>query len=273
MSRLEIFLMMFPPAQLALILRETNIKLQQRNATIINRQELLKFFGCLILLTRFEFANRNDLWSTCPQSPYEFTAQFRRFFSRNRFNEIIACLRFSRQIIPPPNTDPSDTPSERIRWSLVDDFVTNFNQYRINRFIPSDSICVDESMSRWYGLGGSWINIGLPHYMAIDRKPDAGCEIQTACCGKSGVMLQLKLVKTNKELDSLEQQRSTTAEQIELQRLQHGTKILLSLVKPWQHSQRLVAADSFFASVHTAETMMHIGLRFIGVVKSATRRY
>lgn len=52
-------------------------------------------------------------------------------------------------------------------------------------------ICIDESMSRWYGKGGDWINEGLPHYVAIDRKPENGCEIQTACCGTSGIMMSL----------------------------------------------------------------------------------
>jgi hypothetical protein len=33
-------------------------------------------------------------------------------------------------------------------------------------------------MSQWYGKGGDWINTGLPHYIAIKRKPENGCEIQ-----------------------------------------------------------------------------------------------
>ena len=62
--------------------------------------------------------------------------------------------------------------SESFRWKLVDDFVTNFNLHRATMFVPSDSICVDASISRWYGRGGEWINIGLPMYIAIERKPD-----------------------------------------------------------------------------------------------------
>ena len=33
-------------------------------------------------------------------------------------------------------------------------------------------------------------------YVAIDRKPDNGCEIQDAYCGRSKIMITLKLVKT-----------------------------------------------------------------------------
>jgi hypothetical protein len=60
-------------------------------------------------------------------------------------------------------------------------------------------LCVDKSFSRWYGLGGHWINIGLPHYVAMERKPEAGCEIQNFADGESGVMVRLKLVKTELE--------------------------------------------------------------------------
>jgi hypothetical protein len=49
----------------------------------------------------------------------------------------------------------------------------------------------------------------------------------------------------------------------------HGTKVCVDLVKPWSHSQRLVRGDSYFASVHTAEMLMLIGLWFIGVLKTA----
>ena len=67
------------------------------------------------------------------------------------------------------------------------------------KYHPSDSICVDESMSRWYGIGGQWINAGLLQYIAIDRNPENGCEIQNATDGVSGIIMQLKLVKTSYE--------------------------------------------------------------------------
>lgn len=78
----------------------------------------------------------------------------------------------------------------------VDNFVLSINQHRTHYFMPSWVICVDESMSKWNGLGGSWINKGLPMFVAIDRKPEDGCEIQDACDGVCGIMMQLKLVKS-----------------------------------------------------------------------------
>ena len=142
LSRLDVFKMMFPPAQVSLILRETNNQLLLRHQKSMTRQELFKLFGSLILLTRFEFASRNDLWSTKPQSPYEHPAGFGRFLSRNRFKELTSALRFSHQ----PILQTGQQPAERYRWMLVDHFINNFNNHWYSKFIPSDLICVDELM-------------------------------------------------------------------------------------------------------------------------------
>lgn len=53
----------------------------------------------------------------------------------------------------------------------------------------------------------------------------------------------------------------------------HGTAVFLRLVQPWFGSERLVCADSFFATVNTANSLMETGLRFTGVVKNATREF
>ena len=88
---------------------------------------------------------------------------------------------------------------EEYRWLLVEDHINNFNDHRSECYLPSHLIVVDESISRWYGHGGYWINFGLPHYVALDQKPENGCEIQNSCDAVTGVMLRLKLVKTAKE--------------------------------------------------------------------------
>ena len=143
----------------------------------------------------------------------------------------------------------------------------NFNEHRANYFTPSDCICVDESMSRWYGQGGHWINHGLPQYVAIDRKPENGCEIQNSACGRSGVMLRLKLVKgadlVDDDDDGIPHEGG----------LLHGTNVLKHVVSPWFGSHRVVCADSYFASVGAAKELFRNGLRFIGVVKTATKGF
>jgi Transposase IS4 len=183
MSRLDVFFLMFPPEQIRTILQCTNIQLQAKGRPLLTRGELIRVLGVMILVTKFEFQNRGDLWSSRPPTPYEHAPNFGRTgVSKNRFDEIIKFLCWSKQ-----PEEMGDMTLEQYRWALVDDFVDNFNNHRATRFIPSDRIYVDESMSRWYGQGGSWINRGLPSYCVIDRKPDNGCEIQSACCGRSVV--------------------------------------------------------------------------------------
>ena len=203
------------------------------------------------------------MWGTIAPSKYVPAAALGRTgMSRNRFDELWKHIRFSEQ----PDERPEGMSSETYRWKLIDDFVKNFNDHRETMFIPSSRICVDESISRWYGLGGDWINIGLPMYVAIERKPENGCEIQDAACGKSGIMISLRVVKT-----SIEEERNSTREHDN--GMLHGTKILLELVDKWAHSDQVVCADLYFASVGAAKALLSIGLRFVGVVKTATKAF
>ena len=184
-SRIEYFLMLFPPEQLQLILQLTNHELGMARKTYTSAGEIVKFFGVMLLATRFELGSRASLWSNVTTNKYIPAPSFGQTgMPRKRFDDLWMCIRFSEQ---PPNR-PSEMTSEQYRWRLVDDFVKNFNEHRAQNFFPpSDEICVDESMSRWYGQGGHWINHGLPMYVAINRKPENGCEIQNAACGRSGV--------------------------------------------------------------------------------------
>ena len=118
-------------------------------------------------------------------------------------------------------------------------------------------------MTRWQG--GHWINLGLLQYVAIDCKPENGCEIQDAACGRSSVMLSLKLVK------SAECEEAHTVGDED--GLPHGTKVMKELLTPWIGTGvQIVCADSYFASVKAVEELDRLGFRFIGVVKMATNK-
>lgn len=261
-SRLDIFLMMFPPKELEIVEQLTTKRLEEDNLIKTTKGEIVRFFGTLILITRYEFTTRASLWSNHPPSKYETAPMFgkKTRFTRKRFNELMSHIRFSNQ----PNEKPDSLSSEQYRWLLVDGFIKEFNDYRRSHFRPSDVICVDESISRWYGQGGDWINHGLPMYIAIDRKPENGCEIQDACCGRSGVMLQLLLVKTKRE------QENTLVHEVNDN---HGTAVLKKLVQGWAFSDRIVCADSYFASVNCCLALKNMGLKFVGVVKTATKKF
>ena len=230
LSRLDFFVMMMPPQQINLMLRETNRQLEKHSFATTTRGELFKFFGLLILATKFEFGNRSSLWRTTADFKYIPAPCFGRTgMSRERFDRLWKCLRFSFQ----PDMRPETMSSETYRWMLIDDFIENFNNHRACNFVPSSTICVDESIVRWYGLGGDWINMGLPMYVAIDRKPENGAEIQDACCGESGIMCYLKLVKTAvEEAAGAREQDDHSNEE-----LPHGAKVMVDLVRPWICSQ------------------------------------
>ena len=195
MSRLNFFMLMFPPNHILKIFQLMNTQLARVRQKEKNWQEILKFFGISVLMTQFEFGPRVSLWSTFAPSKYVPAAHFEKTgMFCPRFDLLFRCIRFSDQ----PNRRPAVMSAEVYRSKLVDDFVKAFNLHRMENFIPGTLICMDESISRWYGGGRYWINEGLPCYTAIDCRPENGCEIQNSECGESGVMLRLKLVKTFK---------------------------------------------------------------------------
>lgn len=260
-SPYDYFLAMFPMEQLVRMVRLTTAQLLKRGLPATTAGELLKLMGVMLLATRFEFGARADLWATQARSKYMPVPALgqRTGMPRARFDSLWSCLTFSEA--PGGNGDMS----EEARWGRIDDFVSAINAHRAAHVSPSEVICVDESISKWYGMGGHWISRGLPMYVAIDRKPENGCEIQNAACGRSGIMLKLNVVTT------AEHQRAHPVEGED--DLGHGTAILKRLVSPWASSRRIVCADSYFASVEAAEVLRRMGLRFIGVVKTATRGY
>lgn len=152
--------------------------------------ELIKFFGTLVLMTRCKFSNRRDFWGSDLSSPYLGQSKFGRIFSRNRFETLRKCVKFSR------GNGDQEIYSEEQQWGLCEDFVDAINEHHKEYVKPSHFLCVDEPMSRWYGLGGSWIDVGCPHYVKLDRKPEYRMEIQDVAFGKSGIMLGPKLVRS-----------------------------------------------------------------------------
>ena len=55
--------------------------------------------------------------------------------------------------------------------------------------------------------------------------------------------------------------------------LNHGTQVILELLRPIANTDRVVVADSYYASVQTARELWRIKLRFIGVLKTATKQF
>jgi hypothetical protein len=161
MTPIDFFLLlMFLSKQLIDMVELTNTKLTKLELNKTNCSEMMKFFGVILLMTKFEFTSWASLWSRVAPSKYQPAP--RHFgltgMSKHRFDDLFRAVRWSNQPSVPGDTKSS----EKYQWRLVDDFVTNFNNHRANYFSPSDCICVHEFMSRWYGQGGHWISRGLP---------------------------------------------------------------------------------------------------------------
>ena len=73
------------------------------------------------------------------------------------------------------------------------------------------------------------MNRGLPHYIAIDRKPENGLKIQNAAYGDSGIMLRLKLVKGDAEDDHEDEEGVNNRNKTDVP---YGAKIVLKLLSP-----------------------------------------
>ena len=154
----------------------TNSQLAMSTKQQTNESEILKFFGILVLMSRHQFGPRRDLWLSVSKFKYISAPNFGVIMPRHRFETLRSCIRFSDN----GNMDDDGSPN---RWSLVDDFVTAINRHRSMFVNPSELVRVDESMSRWYGLGCEWIDVGLPTYRGIDHKTESRCEIKTSACG------------------------------------------------------------------------------------------
>ena len=81
-------------------------------------------------------------------------------------------------------------------------------------------------------------------YVAKYKKLENGAEIQNSACWRSGIMMWLRIVNSAKNEEDQQDDRDN---------LPHGTKVLKELLMQWANTDRIVCADSYFASVPAAE--------------------
>lgn len=143
----------------------TNVELSCRNKPATNVSEILRYFGVLVSLSRFEFGVKRDLWSPSSKKKYLPVTNFGCMMPYHRSDMLRCCIRYS-------SCGESGNNDGAFNWcALVDDFMKSINDHRELYVTPSELICVDGSMSHWYGLGGDWIDMELLMYRAINRKP------------------------------------------------------------------------------------------------------
>ena len=193
MKPLDCFQWTFPMSFLSSIVQNTNKNLCTNHVSSTSAGEILKFFGIFLLMTRFSFGSRRDLWNRVGKHRFIPAPQFGRYMPFKIFEDLRKHISFCalKEQDTAEQTVVDDFRGEQKRWNLCEVFLNATNTHREQHFKPCEFICVDESISRWYGKGGSWLSEGIPHYVALDRKPENGCEIQSSACGRSGIAIRL----------------------------------------------------------------------------------
>ena len=80
-----------------------------------------------------------------------------------------------------------------------------------------DLIYDDDFILRWYRQGDHWINLVFLMYVLMYRDTENGVDTQNAACGRSGIMIRLRIFKY---------ERNETYDEDDEDNLPHGTKVL-----------------------------------------------
>jgi hypothetical protein len=122
--------------------RSVDIKgLADKENTATGAGEVLKLIELPFLATRFEFANKYNLWSTTGTNRLLNGPNFRAKMGifRTRFDELWSHLTFRYQADHLENKYYVQK-----RWKLVTDFVDSTKDHRQAQLISSAVVCIDE---------------------------------------------------------------------------------------------------------------------------------
>jgi hypothetical protein len=130
----EYFIATFPPDALTRIVSLTTEKLREKWRHDMTDGEILKFFGILILGTRYKYGSRAYLCSTSSRSTLFDPPAFgrRTGMPRDSFDLLFTLITFSKP------SDQRGVSSERHRWQIVDDYESSINAHCEAHVQPSD---------------------------------------------------------------------------------------------------------------------------------------
>ncbi len=91
-------------------------------------------------------------------------------------------------------------------------------------------------------------------YLALKCKPNKGSKIQNLVNVALGIMLRLKVVKNATKEKAIAAATATGADDDDnaADEGRKGMMVLLELMEPWHHSNRLVTTNAYFASIEVA---------------------
>ena len=255
----SLFDFFLPHQWIADILKYTNAKLQGHDSlnAKLTSGELKRFFGYMISLSVHNGLALDKMWSreAMVDSSLPPPAMGRWGIPLKRFQKIRQVLSFG------PEDDESFDADE---WCFVRPILDAFNARMKEAIEPGWLLGVDETMCAWRGAVGKRNRAKCPHRVFIKRKPEpCGVEFKNIGDALSGIILFVEMHEGKAEDLKWKWWREYGA----------TTACTMRLSEHWHGTGRVVAGDSWFASVKTAEALGTKGLYFIGDVKSATKRY
>ena len=256
----KLFYHLLPPTWVPDIIKYTNPFLDGHDAinAKLTEGEVLRFLGYMLSLSIHSGIAVERMWSKTPlPTSTALPPMMGRFgMTENRFSKIRSAFRCG----------PSDAASlDANEWSFVENISDGFNAHMCEQITPGWLLGADESMCAWRGKVGKNDTKKCPHRMFVRRKPEPlGVEFKNIGDALSGIILYQEITKGKAELVKpkyYSKEVGATA----------ATTLRLS--EPWFGSNRVVAGDSWFASVRTAEELGKNGLYFIGDIKTGTKRF
>jgi Transposase IS4 len=179
MTLLSLFKLFFPLDWLQLVLlRNINNNIHGEEVSI---GEFFRWIGLWFYMATLKGYPRREFWSSKPVDDFDGAPiRFNNLMSKNRFNSILAALKYSDQ----------DPPIYHDKFHQVRQMIAAWNSNMAKIFRPGWVSCLDEPMSPWTN------ERTCPGWMFVPRKPHPmGNEYHTVCCGISGVMWAIELVE------------------------------------------------------------------------------
>jgi Transposase IS4 len=245
---LQLFEILFPKNYiLQVILPMINMNLRYGGA--VEYWEFLQWIGIWLLIATIQGPERKDFWSTDPiskhgKAPFRITEM-----SRNRFDEILFCLRYTDDL-PPTYRDP---------FFEIRKLVEAWNDNMAANFQPGGISCLDESMSTWAN------KYTCPGFMFVPRKPwPFGNEYHTIACGICEILYGLELVEGKDEPKAGRGPK-------QFDNLGKTVGLLLRLTRSIWGTAKVVVLDSGFCVLQALVELKKRGVYAAALIKK--RRY
>ena len=248
------FYYLFPEGWIELQLKYTNPRLSglDKLNTKLTKGRLLRFWGYALALSVHTGLSLEAMWSDRQndESILPPPCMARHGMTYAEFKKIRAVLSFG----------PGDEASLRTdNWAFVRGLVDLYNKSREEQVTPGWLITADETMVAWRGQKGILNITKCPHLSWVPRKPEPlGVELKTVGDALSGIMLRIEICEGKEPMKAKKYSAEYGA----------TTACTMRLFEPWFGTDRVAAADSWFAGVKTTWAMLDNGLHFIGDVKT-----